>query len=158
MGKGMISWDPASTTNATRHIRQTCNTPQYRFRIDASISKTSVPKKAIGDSCRNTAERFREQSFKMSENYGQYQVEIYGKGALMNILPSVTTDPRLLEEQARKALGSRAFNYVAGGAGEKATMDSNRLAFRQWKLYVASPSNLGRSEMNSIQFLARGRC
>ncbi|KAL2216967.1 oxidoreductase [Thermoascus aurantiacus ATCC 26904] len=70
----------------------------------------------------------------MSENYGQYQVEIYGKGALMNILPSVTTDPRLLEEQARKALGSRAFNYVAGGAGEKATMDSNRLAFRQWKL------------------------
>jgi lactate 2-monooxygenase len=70
------------------------------------------------------------------ENFGSYQSEIYGKGALMGILPSVTTDPRLLEEQARKALGERSFNYVAGGAGEKATMDSNRLAFRQWKLYV----------------------
>ncbi|KAJ5670627.1 uncharacterized protein N7477_005990 [Penicillium maclennaniae] len=53
----------------------------------------------------------------------------------MGIMPSVTTDPRLLEEQASKALGARAFNYVAGGAGEKATMDANRLAFRQWKMY-----------------------
>ncbi|KAJ5607641.1 hypothetical protein N7537_004260 [Penicillium hordei] len=70
----------------------------------------------------------------MSDNYGSYQTEIYGKGALMDILPGVTTDPRKLEEQARESLGVRAFNYVAGGAGEKATMDSNRLAFRQWKL------------------------
>ncbi|KAJ5612209.1 hypothetical protein N7510_005403 [Penicillium lagena] len=70
----------------------------------------------------------------MSDNYGSYQTEIYGKGALMGLLPNVTTDPRLLEEQARKSLGVRSFNYVSGGAGEKATMDSNRLAFRQWKL------------------------
>lgn len=48
----------------------------------------------------------------------------------------VTTDPRKLEEQARQMMDARAFNYIAGGAGEKATMDSNRLAFRQWKLYV----------------------
>lgn len=72
----------------------------------------------------------------MSENYGAYQTEIYGKGAMMGIQPGVTTDPRLLEEQARKTLGIRSFNYVAGGAGEKATMDSNRLAFRQWKMYA----------------------
>lgn len=70
----------------------------------------------------------------MSDTYGSYQTEIYGKGALMGIQPSVTTDPRLLEEQAKRALGVRSFDYVAGGAGEKATMDSNRLAFRQWKL------------------------
>ncbi|KAJ6122118.1 hypothetical protein N7512_004583 [Penicillium capsulatum] len=70
----------------------------------------------------------------MSENYGSYQTEIYGKGALMGILPSITTDPRLLEEQAKRRMGARSFNYVAGGAGEKATMDSNRLAFRQWKI------------------------
>jgi hypothetical protein len=70
----------------------------------------------------------------MSENYGEYQTEIYGQGALMGTRPTVTTDPRLLEEQAKKALGARSYNYVAGGAGEKATMDSNRLAFRQWKL------------------------
>ena len=27
-----------------------------------------------------------------------------------------------------------AYNYIAGGAGEGATMDANRLAFRQWKI------------------------
>lgn len=70
----------------------------------------------------------------MPEDYGAYQTEIYGRGAMSGILPSVTTDPRLLEEQARKALGARSFNYVSGGAGEKATMASNRLAFRQWKV------------------------
>lgn len=73
----------------------------------------------------------------MSDNYGSYQTEIYGKGALMGILPGVTTDPRKLEEQARESLGIRSFNYVAGGAGEKSTMDSNRQAFRQWKLQVS---------------------
>jgi lactate 2-monooxygenase len=48
--------------------------------------------------------------------------------------PLVTTDPNKLEGQARDVLKPEAFNYVAGGAGEKATMDANRLAFRQWKL------------------------
>ncbi|OJJ85185.1 lactate 2-monooxygenase [Aspergillus glaucus CBS 516.65] len=70
----------------------------------------------------------------MSENYGSFQAEIYGQGATSGSLPIVTTDPRHLEDQACKALGARSFNYVAGGAGEKATMDSNRLAFRQWKI------------------------
>lgn len=83
----------------------------------------------------------------MSENYGDYQTEIYGQGALMGIQPNVTTDPRLLEEQAKKALGDRSYNYVAGGAGEKATMDSNRLAFRQWKLI---PRMLKKIENQSI--------
>lgn len=70
----------------------------------------------------------------MSRNYGAFQPEIYGKGLSENTKPSVTTDPRGLEKQAREAMNIRAFNYVAGGAGETATMDSNRLAFRQWKL------------------------
>ncbi|RMJ22836.1 Dehydrogenase [Aspergillus sp. HF37] len=72
----------------------------------------------------------------MSENYGAFQTEIYGKGTLLGQWPNVTTDPRRLEDQAREKLGSRSYNYVAGGAGEKATMDSNRLAFRQWKMYA----------------------
>lgn len=57
---------------------------------------------------------------------------------LKNKLPIVTTDPNRLEEQAKKYLGARSFNYVAGGAGEKATMDANRLAFRQWKAELTS--------------------
>lgn len=46
----------------------------------------------------------------------------------------MTTDPNKLEEQAKALMKPTSFNYVSGGAGEKATMDANRLAFRQWKL------------------------
>lgn len=46
----------------------------------------------------------------------------------------MTTDPAKLEAQAKEAMTSAAFAYVAGGAGERATMDANRLAFRQWKV------------------------
>ncbi|KAL9631314.1 MAG: hypothetical protein Q9204_004286 [Flavoplaca sp. TL-2023a] len=67
--------------------------------------------------------------------YGAFQTQIYKDGLLNQKLPTVTTDPNKLEEQARKFLGLKSFNYVAGGAGEKATMDANRLAFRQWKTF-----------------------
>ncbi|EED15370.1 FMN dependent dehydrogenase, putative [Talaromyces stipitatus ATCC 10500] len=70
----------------------------------------------------------------MPENYGQYQQTIYSNGMFSSGRPVITTDPRLLEEQARKTMSLQSFGYIAGGAGEKATMDSNRLAFRQWKL------------------------
>ena len=66
--------------------------------------------------------------------YGAFQNEIYYAGMMHGILPSVSTDPNKLEEQARSKLTPPAFNYVAGGAGERATMDANRLAFRQWKV------------------------
>lgn len=45
-------------------------------------------------------------------------------------LPLVTTDPRKLEDQAKSVLKPTAYSYVAGGAGERAMMDANRLAFR----------------------------
>jgi lactate 2-monooxygenase len=69
-----------------------------------------------------------------NRKYGAFQNEIYYAGMMHGILPSVTTDPNKLEEQARSKLAPPAFNYVAGGAGERATMDANRLAFRQWKM------------------------
>ncbi|CZT42737.1 probable L-lactate dehydrogenase [Rhynchosporium secalis] len=55
-------------------------------------------------------------------------------GMMHQQLPLVTTDPNKLEEQAKSVLKPTAYNYVAGGAGERATMDANRLAFRQWKM------------------------
>ena len=69
-----------------------------------------------------------------ARNYGAFQKDIYTKGTNDGILPRVTTDPNHLEEQAKFHLGARSFNYVGGGAGERATMDANRLAFRQWKV------------------------
>ncbi|TVY73246.1 putative lactate 2-monooxygenase PB1A11.03 [Lachnellula suecica] len=66
--------------------------------------------------------------------YGAFQNEIYKAGMLYQKFPIVTTDPNQLEEQAKKKLPPTSFNYVSGGAGERATMDANRLAFRQWKM------------------------
>lgn len=76
-----------------------------------------------------------------NSHISQHPQEIYRDGLLNNRLPTVTTDPNKLEEQARTHLGARSFNYVAGGAGEKATMDANRLAFRQWKVSSLTPSS-----------------
>ncbi|GAB7346717.1 hypothetical protein MBLNU459_g1830t2 [Dothideomycetes sp. NU459] len=68
------------------------------------------------------------------QKYGAFQFEIYRRGMFDNVLPTVTTDPNRLEEQAKNAMNRKSFNYVAGGAGERATMDANRLAFRTWKM------------------------
>jgi hypothetical protein len=69
-----------------------------------------------------------------SPGYGQYQLQIYAQGIFGGVKPSITTDPNKLREQAKQAMKPEAFNYIAGGAGEGATMDANRLAFRQWKI------------------------
>ncbi|KAI1755082.1 hypothetical protein F4782DRAFT_432557 [Xylaria castorea] len=66
--------------------------------------------------------------------FGNYQIEIYSRGILDGIYPTVTTDPNKLRLQAKKVMSENAYNYIAGGAGEGATMDANRLAFRQWKI------------------------
>lgn len=67
-------------------------------------------------------------------NYGLFQNLLYRDGMLFHRYPLVTTDANKLEDQAQKVLKPTSYNYVAGGAGERATMDANRLAFRQWKL------------------------
>ena len=51
-----------------------------------------------------------------------------------NIRPTITKDPNKLEEQGKQAMTAASYAYVAGGAGERATVDANRLAFRQWKV------------------------
>lgn len=66
--------------------------------------------------------------------YGSYLRTVLEKGLLMGKLPVVTTDPNKLEEQAEKTMEKKGFDYIRGGAGENATMDANRLAFRQWKI------------------------
>ncbi|KAK7514035.1 FMN-dependent dehydrogenase [Phyllosticta citriasiana] len=75
-----------------------------------------------------------EASGPPERKYGQYQNEIYAKGMFQSQFPDVTTDPNKLEAQAREVLSARAYAYAGGGAGERATMDANRAAFRSWKL------------------------
>ncbi|KAL2784410.1 FMN-dependent dehydrogenase [Aspergillus keveii] len=70
----------------------------------------------------------------MSETHGDYQKVIYTNGMHRNLRPEVTTGPCHLEAQARQALNKKAFDYIRGGAGRKATMARHRLAFDQWML------------------------
>ncbi|KAF9639660.1 putative fmn dependent protein [Lasiodiplodia theobromae] len=69
-----------------------------------------------------------------ARKYGAFQNEIYQKGMLQNVFPAITTDPNKLEAQAERDMSARSYRYIAGGAGERATMDANRAAFRTWKL------------------------
>lgn len=66
--------------------------------------------------------------------FSDYQTEIYSQGLLQGVLPPLTTDPNKLRLQAKETMSEKAYKYIAGGAGEGATMDANRLAFRQWKI------------------------
>ena len=68
------------------------------------------------------------------EPYNEYMVQIYTEGNMGGKLPPVTTDPNELEQQAKQKMSERGFWYVAGGANEGATMQSNRLAFKQWRI------------------------
>jgi lactate 2-monooxygenase len=61
------------------------------------------------------------------------QNAIYRAGALGR-RPRVPTDFRELERAARRAMSGDAWAYVAGGAGEGATMRANRAAFDNWQL------------------------
>ncbi|GAB3448565.1 alpha-hydroxy acid oxidase [Phycicoccus ginsengisoli] len=58
---------------------------------------------------------------------------IYRAGALGR-RPDVPTDFGELEARARAQLSPRAWAYVAGGAGEGATMRANREAFDRWRI------------------------
>ena len=61
------------------------------------------------------------------------QNAIYRAGALGR-RPRVPTDPTGLEHAARRAMSGDAWAYVAGGAGDGATMRANRAAFDRWAL------------------------
>ena len=75
-----------------------------------------------------------DQRFQASQRFKRHQFNIYEDGMLRNQLPLVTTNPNKLEQQARDSMETKSFNFIFGGAGEHATMDANRLAFRQWKV------------------------
>ncbi|EFZ00448.1 FMN-dependent dehydrogenase [Metarhizium robertsii] len=64
----------------------------------------------------------------------QYLRSILEKGLLLGSPPVVTTNPNSLEEQAKKVMPKKGWDYIKGGAGESSTMDADRLAFRQWKI------------------------
>lgn len=81
-------------------------------------------------------------------SYASYLRTVLQRGLADGQPPLVTTDPVRLEEQARRTMNKKGFDYIRGGSGEGSTMDANRLAFRQWKiiprvLKPTTPRDLG---------------
>jgi lactate 2-monooxygenase len=66
--------------------------------------------------------------------------------------PVVTTDPNYLEEQARGKMSTQGYAFLAGGSGERATMDANRLAFRQWKIVQRVLRPQGSRDLSTVLF------
>jgi isopentenyl diphosphate isomerase/L-lactate dehydrogenase-like FMN-dependent dehydrogenase len=66
--------------------------------------------------------------------FGDYYREIYAKGMLAGERPALPVAWAELEERARESLDERAAAYVFGGAGSEDTMQSNREAFRRWRI------------------------
>jgi isopentenyl diphosphate isomerase/L-lactate dehydrogenase-like FMN-dependent dehydrogenase len=69
-----------------------------------------------------------------SEPYGQNrQVEVFLAG-MEGETPDLPVDYAGLEAEAKDALSTEAFDYVAGGAGEDRTVSANRRAFDRWQI------------------------
>src|SRR5467141_968493 len=61
------------------------------------------------------------------------ELQIYAQG-LAGGKPSVPVLVDLLEQKAKEILATRAYDYVAGGAGGEETVRANREAFYQWRI------------------------
>lgn len=120
--------------------------PPFGSSLSLSLSRLSpvaflppspIPNRDIRHVCRrrtmSAIQQVQDPHPTKARNYGATQTEIYKAGMFHNILPTLTTDPNKLADQARRTMNQSSYAYVAGGAGERATMDANRLAFRQWK-------------------------
>jgi lactate 2-monooxygenase len=66
-------------------------------------------------------------------DFADYYREIYARG-LAGEVPSIPVAIAELERRAAEAMDPRAANYVFAGAGEHATMDGNREAFRRRRI------------------------
>ena len=69
----------------------------------------------------------------MSAPFGAYQYEIYFQG-LTGVLPTLPMAYPELEARAQRVLSPSVWSYVAGGAGDERTQDSNVTAFGRWGL------------------------
>jgi lactate 2-monooxygenase len=69
----------------------------------------------------------------MTQQYGNYQFEIYFQG-LTGVLPTLPMTYEELETRAAQALPPGIWSYVTGGAGDERTQELNVAAFQKWGL------------------------
>jgi isopentenyl diphosphate isomerase/L-lactate dehydrogenase-like FMN-dependent dehydrogenase len=65
---------------------------------------------------------------------GRARQSLIYRAGVLGRRPAVPTDFAQLESRAEQEMSPRAWAYVAGGAGEGATMRANRAAFDRWRI------------------------
>ena len=70
----------------------------------------------------------------ISPSPGRARQESIFRAGVFGRAPVVPTGTAALEEAARRKCSRRAWAYVAGGAGDGATMRANRAAFDRWQI------------------------
>lgn len=70
----------------------------------------------------------------LSAGPGRTRQGLIYRAGVLGRQPAVPTDFAELERRAQTAMSPRAWAYVAGGAGEGATMRANRAAFDRWQI------------------------
>jgi isopentenyl diphosphate isomerase/L-lactate dehydrogenase-like FMN-dependent dehydrogenase len=83
----------------------------------------------------------------------QRQMEIYLAG-VNGQTPAQPIAPEELEERARAVLPTKAYIYVAGGAGAEDTVRANRDAFRHWRIVPRFLRDVSRRDLR-IELLGR---
>lgn len=79
------------------------------------------------------------------------QNAIYRAGAFGR-RPRVPTDPTGLERAAHRAMSGDAWAYVAGGAGDGATMRANRAAYERWQIVPRVLRDVSRRDLSVSLF------
>jgi lactate 2-monooxygenase len=82
------------------------------------------------------------------------ELQIYAQG-LAGGKPSVPVPLDSLEARAKEILASRAYDYVAGGAGGEDTMRANREAFYRWRIVPRMLRDVAKRDLSAEVLGAR---
>lgn len=80
--------------------------------------------------------------------FANFQNDIYLNGLLTEQIPALSTDMRILQENAREVLSAASYGYVHGGAGSGATMAANLEAFERHRLVPRMLRDVGVRELS----------
>lgn len=90
----------------------------------------------------------------MTIGVGRLRQNLIYRAGTLGRRPVVPTDPTSLEERAHAAMSAQAWAYVAGGAGDGATVRANRAAFDRWAIVPRMLRDVSRRDL-SVELLGR---
>ena len=85
---------------------------------------------------------------------GRARQNVIYRAGVLGRTPAVPTDFAGLERLARRKTSRRGWAYIAGGAGEGATMRANREAFDRWKIVPRVLRDVSRRDL-SVELFGR---